>query len=57
MIFECQDCLTTFHETDQTRSEQRDGKCPSCGSEDLKEIEPAREMEESENTVILWREE
>ena len=39
-ILECLACGSTFHETDQTRSEQRDGLCPSCGYEDLKEVKP-----------------
>ena len=39
-ILECLACDSTFHETDQTRSEQRDGLCPSCGYEDLKEVKP-----------------
>lgn len=38
MSYECLACGTKFHETDQTRSEQRDGQCPSCGYEDLKVI-------------------
>ena len=40
MIYQCLACDSTFHETDQTRSEQRDGLCPSCGNEDLKEVKP-----------------
>ena len=37
MIYECQDCESRFSEMEQTRSEYRDGQCPSCGSEDIKE--------------------
>ena len=40
MIYQCLACDSTFHETDQTRSEQRDGLCPSCANEDLKEVKP-----------------
>ena len=40
MIYQCLACDSTFHETDQTRSEQRNGLCPSCGYEDLKEVKP-----------------
>ena len=40
MIYQCLACDSAFHETDQTRSEQRDGLCPSCGDEDLKEVKP-----------------
>ena len=43
MIYECLACGTTFHETDQTNQEQRNGQCPSCGYEDLKETEPEKE--------------
>ena len=45
MIYECLACGTKFHETDQTRSEQRDGRCPSCGYDDLKEIPERSEGE------------
>jgi DNA-directed RNA polymerase subunit RPC12/RpoP len=37
MTYECEDCGAKFHETDQTHSEQRDGQCPSCRSERIKE--------------------
>ena len=39
MQYECLSCGTTFHDYDQTISEQKFGQCPSCGYEDLKEIE------------------
>lgn len=35
MIYECQVCFGKFGSTDQTRSQQRDGICPSCGYEDI----------------------
>jgi predicted nucleic acid-binding Zn-ribbon protein len=36
MNWECLACGTIFDETDQTRSDYRDGKCPLCGYEDIK---------------------
>jgi len=33
----CLDCGAKFSELDQTRSDYRDGKCPYCGGEDMKE--------------------
>jgi DNA-directed RNA polymerase subunit RPC12/RpoP len=37
MNFICLDCNHHFHSTDQNRSQQRDGQCPTCGSENIKE--------------------
>lgn len=31
MIYECLACGTRFTEMQQTRSEHRNGQCPSCG--------------------------
>ena len=45
MTYECQDCGSKFHEWVMTRSEQRYGQCPSCGSED---IWPERDYEMQE---------
>jgi len=42
MIYECLACGTTFHETDQTNQEYRNGQCPSCGYEDLREVTDGR---------------
>jgi len=33
----CLDCKAEFTELDQTRSDYRDGKCPYCASERIKE--------------------
>ena len=33
----CLDCGAEFSELDQTRSDYRDGKCPYCASERIKE--------------------
>jgi len=38
MTYECS-CGEVFDEMEQTRSEYRDGKCPRCGSDDIKEKE------------------
>lgn len=43
-ILECLACGSTFHETDQTRSEQRDGLCPSCANENLVVRHPLKEV-------------
>lgn len=42
MIYECRDCETKFSEMDQTNQEYRNGQCPSCGSEDIKEVNGER---------------
>jgi predicted Zn-ribbon and HTH transcriptional regulator len=34
----CLDCGAEFDEMDQTRSDYRDGKCPSCSGEDIKPV-------------------
>jgi len=47
MNFECQDCESRFSEMEQTRSEYRDGQCPSCGHEDLKEVNDDRASNET----------
>jgi predicted nucleic acid-binding Zn-ribbon protein len=36
MNYECLACGTIFDESEQTRSDYRDGKCPSCGYDDIK---------------------
>lgn len=33
----CEDCGAEFTEMEQTRSDYRDGKCPYCGSERIRE--------------------
>lgn len=38
MIYECA-CGTKFTELDQTKWEYENGRCPSCWSEDIKEVE------------------
>ena len=35
MIYECQDCGSRFPEWVMNRNEQRYGKCPLCGSENI----------------------
>lgn len=45
MQYQCIDCESKFHDTDQTNQEQRNGLCPSCGSEDLKVIEVLLEVD------------
>jgi predicted Zn-ribbon and HTH transcriptional regulator len=39
MNYECLACGSRFPEFDQTRSDHRDGKCPSCGYEDIKPVD------------------
>jgi PHP family Zn ribbon phosphoesterase len=41
----CLDCGAKFTEQDQTRSEYRDGQCPSCGYEDIKPVDLDMEKE------------
>jgi putative FmdB family regulatory protein len=45
MVYECQDCGTKFSDMEQTNQEYRNGQCPSCGHEDLKEIPERSEGE------------
>jgi len=45
MTYECIECGSKFHDTDQTNQEQRNGLCPSCGSEDLKVVEALLEVD------------
>ena len=40
MRYECNACNSRFHDTDQNRSQQRNGECPSCGYEDIQEDPP-----------------
>lgn len=37
MNYECLDCGARFSEMEQTRSKYRDGQCPECHGEDIKE--------------------
>ncbi len=39
MIYRCLCCDTEFTEFDQTRSDYRNGQCPSCGYEDIKPVD------------------
>jgi predicted nucleic acid-binding Zn-ribbon protein len=45
MTYECLACGAEFSEMDQTRSDYRDGKCPSCGYEDIKPVDFDTEKE------------
>lgn len=31
----CADCGCIFHDTDQNMSQQKNGECPGCGSENI----------------------
>lgn len=37
-MFECNICGVKFHESDQNRNQQRNGLCPSCEYEDIRDI-------------------
>jgi predicted nucleic acid-binding Zn-ribbon protein len=39
VIYECLACGSKFTEMEQTRSEYRNGQCPSCGYEDIKPVD------------------
>ena len=39
MRYLCGVCGTRFHDVEQSKSEERDGLCPSCGHKDIREIE------------------
>ena len=43
----CLDCGAEFDEMDQTRSDYRDGKCPCCGGEDIREGKDAEGSKQS----------
>ena len=45
MIYECLACGTKFTDMEQTNQEYRNGQCPSCGYDELKEIETEEEEE------------
>lgn len=50
----CQDCEARFSSMEQTISDHRNGLCPFCGSEDIKEegeIENAETMCEAGETA------
>lgn len=45
-IYICKDCKNRFSAMEQTISDHRDGLCPFCGSEDIKEEGEINDVEE-----------
>jgi len=52
MTYECS-CGEVFDEMEQTRSAHRDGKCPRCGSDDIKPVD--LDMEKELTDLIAMR--
>ena len=38
VMYRCNNCDSTFHETDQTEQQRKRGECPYCYSDDVTEL-------------------
>jgi DNA-directed RNA polymerase subunit RPC12/RpoP len=56
-IYICQDCENRFSEMEQNRSDHRDGLCPFCGSEDIRDEEDCLSEHKEETEGIEYAEE